>query len=227
MNDAFDIDGHHPADILMDDLSLGVGSVYLGRSPVPSRRQVAAVLRTLADFTHNQHMLSPSVLQLGERAGVATADAEHGRAVGLSRYLNTLAHHVGGGALGRDDFTEGISGIAAAAERESHLAFELAGDHPGDRIMRSLERDHRGQLDLNGEPVPTPGQVACVLSALSDFRSAFRQTRHMLSDAVVELGADRDNFGRMWQHATGLGRYFHRLADHLAYGAYLEENLPE
>lgn len=88
-------------------------------------------------------------------------------------------------------------------------AYTIAGTHPADRVMAA--QSLRSDVYLHGDPPPTRNQVAAVLHALADHT----HNVHMLSDAVAALGADRDHLGPGWAHASGLGRYFHALGDHL------------
>lgn len=88
-------------------------------------------------------------------------------------------------------------------------AYVLCGEHPADRVYRAQATS--SDVYLHGDPPPTRNQVAAVLHALADFT----HNEHMLSDAVKELGKDRENYGSRWEHASGLGRYFHHLGDAL------------
>lgn len=91
--------------------------------------------------------------------------------------------------------------------------------NPADRIAPWAERIATSQrvtdhVYLNGDPLPTRNQIAAVIRSLADFT----HNQHMLSYGVAAMG-DRDSqFGAMWAHATGLGRYFHALADHIETG---------
>lgn len=88
-------------------------------------------------------------------------------------------------------------------------AFHLCGAHPADRVMS--HQALTSEVYLHGDPPPSRNQVAAVLRALADHT----HNAHMLSDAVRELGADRAHLGPGWAQTSGLGRYFHGLADHL------------
>jgi len=157
----------------------------LDSEPVPSRRQVAAIFRTLADHTHNAHMVA-----------VATSAAGRMDAVALADYLTTIALHI------------------ATERRPATSATTVAGKHAGDRILDHLQW-RRGDLDLRGETRPASRQVAPVLAAMGD-PVDLPLTRTLISDEVFEFGADRDRFGPQWQLTTGIGRFFHALADYLA-----------
>jgi hypothetical protein len=83
--DAFTLTGTHPADRLWDHPALqGAGH--------PTRPQVAAVLRALADQTHTAHMLSDAVAALGTDA--ADLGPQWAHATALTRYLHALADHL-------------------------------------------------------------------------------------------------------------------------------------
>jgi hypothetical protein len=90
-----------------------------------------------------------------------------------------------------------------------HPAYELNGRHPAIRLLMSQQIS--SDVYLQGEPPPTPRQIAAVLHALADHT----HNRHMLSDAVASLGEERNPFGDKSAHITGLGRYFHGLGDYL------------
>lgn len=91
-----------------------------------------------------------------------------------------------------------------------HPAYDLCGQHPAIRLM--LSQKISSDVYLQGDPPPTPHQVAAVLHALADHT----HNRHMLSEAVASLGEDRDQFGdKWWAQTSGLGRYFHGLGDYL------------
>jgi hypothetical protein len=70
-----------------------VGASYspliLQGEPAPSERQVAAVLRALADHTHNMLMTSPDFIAHGEDGGIASPQWRH--AMALGRYFHYLA----------------------------------------------------------------------------------------------------------------------------------------
>lgn len=92
----------------------------------------------------------------------------------------------------------------------TNTAFNVAGTHPAERIFNAQARS--SDVYLHGEEPPTANQVAAVLHALADFTL----NQHMLSEDVASLGADRkEDFGDSWARATGLGRWFHALGDHL------------
>lgn len=86
---AYVVGGQHPADRVMDALARGRGDLDLAGEARPSDRQVAAVLRALADFTLNRHMLGEAVRSLGSQR----RDAADGwdQAVGLGRLFHGMA----------------------------------------------------------------------------------------------------------------------------------------
>lgn len=151
--------------------------------PAPTRRQVAAVLRTFADHTHNAHMVEVCTDPTGPLQPTA-----------LSDYLHALAH-----ATVTNTFT-------------SHASLTVAGKHAAQRIREALQWG-RGDLDLRDEPRPSPGQVATILTAMAAPKTL---PTALASHEVYELGANRDQFGARWQRTTGIGRFFHALADHIA-----------
>lgn len=67
---------------------------------------------------------------------------------------------------------------------------------------------------LCGDEPPTRNQIAAVIRSLADFS----HNQHMVSEDIRDMGSDRSEFGDKWAHATGLGRYFHALADHIETG---------
>lgn len=83
---AFVVAGQHPADRVVEALARGRGDLDLDGQPRPSDRQVAAVLRALADFTLNRHMLGEHVHALGRGP-----DAGWEQAVGLGRLSHAMA----------------------------------------------------------------------------------------------------------------------------------------
>jgi hypothetical protein len=77
------------------------------------------------------------------------------------------------------------------------------------RIITS-QRIEPGYFELENDPAPTLRQVAAVIRTLADFT----HTQFMVDESMIELGkAKNHDFGTKWQHASGLGRYFHWLAD--------------
>lgn len=154
----------------------------LAGDPAPSRRQVAAVFRTLADHTHNEHMVDISNTDLGTVAPW------------LADYFTAVAEDI------------------ATGQRRTGTVVKVVDKHAADRILEALSRG-RGDLDLRDEPRPTSRQVAAVLSAMADPELGF--PTDLLSTQVFDLGYDRESFGYRWQRTTGIGRFFHQLADHL------------
>ena len=99
---------------------------------------------------------------------------------------------------------------AAEAQQTLDHAFTLNGQHPADRVAN--DQAIRSDVHLRGDPAPTRNQIAAVMHALVDLT----HQKHMLGVAVASLGVDRSNAPRRaGDQATGLGRYFHALGDHL------------
>lgn len=84
----YDVVGQHAADRLMSAQAIS-SDVNLHGDPPPTRNQVAAVLHALADFTHNQHMLSDEVAHLGADHLNPYGEA-WAQATGLGRYFHGL-----------------------------------------------------------------------------------------------------------------------------------------
>lgn len=91
--DAFDLGGQHPAEVLMRQIT---ANTHLDREhpdgtldPVPTARQVAAVLRSLSLHGQVTHLLSDEVAALGDDSPVLDPQA-----VGVGRYLAALAAHL-------------------------------------------------------------------------------------------------------------------------------------
>lgn len=84
---AYNVAGQHAADRVMRQQAI-TSPVYLHGEQPPTANQVAAVLHALADFTHNEHMLSDEVADLGRDR------LEHGtkwaQATALGRYFHAL-----------------------------------------------------------------------------------------------------------------------------------------
>ncbi|WP_159601605.1 hypothetical protein [Agromyces humi] len=79
-------------------------------------------------------------------------------------------------------------------------ALTVVGENAARRLLR--QQALTSKVNLHGDPAPTPAQMVAVLRSLADHA----HNLHMVSDAVRALGRD-DNL------ASGLGQYFHLLAD--------------
>lgn len=93
-NGAFDREGQHPAELLMRQIALNTDlerrhSDGVTVDPVPTARQVAAVLRSLATYGQVEHLLSPDVAALGADEYVLDPQV-----TGVGRYLAGLADHL-------------------------------------------------------------------------------------------------------------------------------------
>lgn len=170
------------ADTVADGAARPPATDLLAGDPAPSRRQVAAVFRTLADHTHNEHMVDISHTDLGTVAPR------------LADYFTAVAEDI------------------ATGQRRTGTVVKVVDRHAADRILEAISWG-RGDLDLRDEPRPTSRQVAAVLSAMADPERVF--VNAALSTQVFDLGYDRESFGYRWQRTTGIGRFFHALADHL------------
>lgn len=114
-------------------------SRHLGDEPAPTRRQVATVLRTMADFAHARH--------LALHIESAFENDLHPSGV-TGRYFHQLAT-----ALAGRNFTPGKAPLI------------LAGMHPAKRIALALGWPST-RLDLARDPVPSLEQAAAVMDAL-------------------------------------------------------------
>lgn len=111
MDDPYRLNGEHIADRLMRQQALQPGSLPLKDEPAPTKRQVAAVMHALADFTLQHHMLGEEVLALGDDRRKASWDGpavpnrddrrEWARAVGIGRLFHGI-----GDELEEQAFTE-------------------------------------------------------------------------------------------------------------------------